>query len=231
MKKYNTILFDVDDTILDFKKGEKEALTALFKELDADKKENIMDEYIKINQSLWRDLEKGKVTRDYVLNNRFYLLFQQFGIEVDGEMIENRYRYYLDLQHECIDGATELLESLYQNYRLYIVTNGVSKTQYTRLGDAKLEKYFKEIFVSEDIGYQKPAKEYFEAVINRIPDFDYEKSIIIGDSLTADILGGNRIGIDTCWFNPHKKDNDTEIKPTFEISKLSDFYKILDSNN
>jgi 2-haloacid dehalogenase len=133
------------------------------------------------------------------------------------------------LQHDCIDGAVELLNSLQSKYQLYIITNGVSKTQYKRLHDAKLDQYFKKIFVSEDIGYQKPMKEYFEAIIQRIPNFDFKTTLIIGDSLTADILGGSQMNIDTCWFNPGMKENDTDIKPAYEIYQLCDFNKVLNN--
>ncbi len=155
------------------------------------------------------------------------MLFERFGMQVDGEKIEERYRHYLDLQHEFIEGAHEILKNLCKLYKIYIITNGVSKTQLKRIKDTKLEGIFTDIFVSEDIGFQKPAKEYFDAVIKKIPDFNLRKTLIIGDSLTADIAGGLQNNIDTCWINLNKVENLTDIKPTYEIYKLSDLYEIL----
>ncbi len=107
MKKYNTLLFDLDDTILDFTKGEKAALTALFEEMKVENVQDAMKDYAVINKSLWNDMENGKIGRDYVLNNRFSILFKKYNIDVDGKEIEKRYRHYLDLQHEYMDGAEE----------------------------------------------------------------------------------------------------------------------------
>lgn len=231
MRKYNTLLFDLDDTILDFAKGEKAALTALFEEMKVENVQDVMNDYAVINKSLWNDLEKGRVGRDYVLNNRFFMLFKKYNMEVDGKEVEDRYRSYLDLQHEYIDGAEEILKNLCKDYKLYLITNGVSKTQFKRIKDAKLERCFEEVFVSEDIGYQKPAEEFFEAVMKKVPDFELKKALVIGDSLTADIKGGIMSGIDTCWFNPGKIKNHTGIKPDYEINNLYEIYDVLQIRN
>lgn len=225
--KYTTLLFDLDDTILDFTKGEHIALTLLFEEMNIENVQNVIDEYVVLNKSLWKEIEKGTLHRDYVLNNRFSMLFDKLGKQVDGERVEERYRHYLDLQHEFIEGAQEILNDLSKLYNIYIITNGVSKTQLKRIKDTKLDGIFTDIFVSEDIGFQKPAKEYFDAVIKKIPNFNLRKTLIIGDSLTADIAGGLRNNIDTCWINLNKVENLTDIKPTYEIYKLSDLYEIL----
>lgn len=225
--KYTTLLFDLDDTILDFTKGEQIALTSLFEEMKVENIKEVINEYVLLNKSLWKEIEKGTLTRDYVLNNRFSMLFNKYNKLVDGEKFEKRYRHFLDLQHELIDGAEEILKDLCKTCKIYIITNGVSKTQLKRIKDSKLEEIFTDIFVSEDIGYQKPAKEYFEAVIKKIPDFNLRKTLIIGDSLTADILGGMQNNIDTCWFNLNKSKNLTHIKPTYEIFKFSDLYEVL----
>lgn len=225
--KYTTLLFDLDDTILDFTKGEKIALTLLFEEMKIENIKDVINEYVMLNKSLWKEIEKGTLTRDYVLNNRFAMLFDKYSKKVDGVKVEERYRHYLDLQHEMIDGAEEILKDLCKLCKIYIITNGVSKTQFRRIKDSKLEEIFADIFISEDIGYQKPANKYFEAVIKKIPDFNLRKTLIIGDSLTADILGGIQNDIDTCWFNLNKIENLTDIKPTYEIFKLSDLYEIL----
>lgn len=226
MNKYSTLLFDLDDTILDFSKGEQVALRTLFEEMEVKDVNNVIDDYVVLNKSLWNDLEKGLIDRDYLLNNRFYMLFKKYNIEVDGEEVEKRYRHYLDLQHDCIDGAKELLNNLCE-YKIYLITNGVSKTQLKRIKDANLEHYFTEVFVSESIGHQKPSIEYFNEVMKKIFDFKSRKTLIVGDSLTADIKGGILAGIDTCWFNPNRIKNMTDVKPTYEINRLEELNAIL----
>lgn len=108
------------------------------------------------------------------------------------------------------------------------MTNGVSKTQYQRLTDAKMLGYFKQIFVSEDVGAQKPMKAFFDHVFSHIPNFEKEKTVIIGDSLTSDIKGGNAAGIDTIWFNKNKLPEIPEIKPTYRVDLLAELYPLLE---
>ncbi len=184
-------------------------------------------QYKTINQNLWRAFEEGKITRDEVVNTRFSALFKEYGYEADGALLEQKYRRFLEKGHQLMDGAFDLISNLQLQFDLYIVTNGVSKTQYKRLRDSGLFPFFKDIFVSEDTGCQKPMKEYFDYVFARIPQFSAEHTLIIGDSLTADVKGGQLAGLDTCWFNPDLKQNELEIMPTYEIRELEELYRIL----
>lgn len=227
MKKYQTLLFDVDDTLLDFGAAENLALHRLFEEQKMCLTTEIKAEYQKINQDLWKSFEEGKISRDEVINTRFAILFEKYGHEVDGILVEKKYRHYLEEGAQLVQGAFELITQLQKCYDLYIVTNGVSQTQYKRLQKSGLHPFFKDIFVSEDTGFQKPMKEYFEYVFARIPHFSVEKALIIGDSLSADMKGGQLAGLDTCWFNPAMKANDTGMKPTYEIQRLDELYHIL----
>ncbi|OZI10311.1 noncanonical pyrimidine nucleotidase, YjjG family [Bacillaceae bacterium SAS-127] len=227
MKNYQTLLFDVDDTLLDFGAAEDLALRLLFEGQDISLTAEVEAHYKQINQGLWKSFEEGKIDRDEVLNTRFSVLFEAYGQEVDGVALDNKYRSYLEQGHQLIDRAFELITDLQHQYDLYIVTNGVSKTQYKRLRDSGLYPLFKGIFVSEDTGYQKPMKEYFDYVFARIPNFSVDQAMIIGDSLSADIKGGQLAGIDTCWFNPKMKSNDTDIVPTYQIQQLDELYRVL----
>ncbi|UZJ77724.1 YjjG family noncanonical pyrimidine nucleotidase [Fictibacillus sp. KU28468] len=227
MKTYQTLLFDVDDTLLDFGAAESTALHMLCEEQQITFTSELESLYKKINQGLWQAFEEGEIERDEVLNTRFSLLLKEYGHEADGLLLEEIYRGFLSEGNQLIEGALELITVLQDRFDLYIVTNGVSKTQDKRLRSSGLHPLFKGIFVSEDTGFQKPMKEYFDYVFARIPDFSQEQGLIIGDSLNADMKGGQLAGIDTCWFNPKKKTNHTDMVPTYEIQKLDELYQIL----
>lgn len=181
----------------------------------------------KINKSLWTAFEEGKINRDEVVNTRFSILFKEYGEEVDGILFENNYRSYLEEGNQLMEGALQFINQIQSEYDLYIVTNGISKTQDKRLRNAGLHALFQDIFVSEDTGYQKPMKEYFDYVFERIPNFVPEEGLIIGDSLSADMKGGYVAGIDTCWFNPERKLNDSGIIPTYEVHNFEELYALL----
>jgi 2-haloacid dehalogenase len=227
LKKYSTLLFDVDDTLLDFDAAESSALRLLFDEHHFTLTPEMEMKYKSINKSLWKAFEEGKIDRNEVLNGRFSKLFNEYGKEVDGAVLEKSFRAYLEQGHQLIKGAIELISDLQNHYDLYIVTNGDSKTQDKRLRDSGLFPFFKDIFVSEDTGFQKPMKEFFDYVFSRIPNFKVNQTLIIGDSLSSDIKGGNLAGLDTCWINPKDELNNTDIIPTYEIQKLEDLYQIL----
>jgi len=226
MKAYKALFFDVDDTLLDFRAAEREALRQLFEDEQIELTPEMVQQYKNINQQLWREFEEGKRSRDDVVNTRFAEFFKVYGKEVDGVLLENKYRNYLQEGHQLMDGALDLITELKDYYDLYIVTNGDSATQDKRLRAAGLYPFFKQIFVSEDTGYQKPMKEFFDYVFDRIPNLSPEQGLIIGDSLNADIKGGNLYGLDTCWFNPEKNANNTGILPTYEINSLNKLYTI-----
>ncbi|TLS36776.1 YjjG family noncanonical pyrimidine nucleotidase [Pseudalkalibacillus caeni] len=225
--KHRTLLFDVDDTLLDFGAAEKLALRLLFEEHGFPLTPEVEERYKKVNQELWKSFERGEIDRDEVVNTRFSILFKEHGKEVDGVLLEKSYRSYLEEGHDQVPGAFELITDLQRNFDLFIVTNGVSKTQDKRLRDSGLHPLFRDVFVSEDTGFQKPMKEFFDYVFARIPEVDLGQTLIIGDSLSSDIKGGNMAGIDTCWFNPRKKHNNTDIIPSYEIQKLEELYQIL----
>ncbi|MFC7687916.1 YjjG family noncanonical pyrimidine nucleotidase [Ureibacillus sp. GCM10028918] len=228
MAQYKTLLFDLDDTLLDFRASEEVALQNLFKDQQFTLTPDIKTNYKKLNESLWKAYERDEIDRDEVVNTRFALLFQQYGMEVDGIALEMNYRKYLSQGHHLIEGALELIQALHTEFDLYIVSNGASYTQQKRLKDSGLAPYFKKVFVSEDTGYQKPMKAFFDFVFSQIENLNMQETLIIGDSFSADVTGGWNAGIDTCWINIIGQENQhSEIVPTYEIRKLEEIYAVL----
>lgn len=215
------VFIDLDDTILDFKEAEKEALVKMLKTFDIKPNDYIVKRYSYYNLTQWKRLERGEITRQQVKINRYKLLFDELGIDISPESATAVYEE--NLSHGCffINGSVNMLMELYKSYDLYIVSNGTKRVQEGRLGDSGIKKYFKDIFISEDIGFNKPDRNFFERCFERIKNFDINKAVIIGDSLTSDIKGGINAGIKTIWFNPGGEKNNDEIKPDYEISDLS----------
>lgn len=224
---YRSIFIDLDDTILDFGAAERAAISKTFRRIGLEPTPALLARYSEINLSQWEAYERGEITRDTVLIRRFEILFCELGVCMDAQSTEDIYRGYLGIGHYFIDGAVALLEYLAPKYNLYLASNGVAATQYSRLQSANIGHFFREIFISEVTGAHKPEKAYFDYCFARIPDFDPEQALMIGDSLTSDILGGKNAGIRTCWFNPNHKRHRAEIVPDYEVFSLEELKNIL----
>ena len=222
-----TILFDLDDTLLDFKGAEAKALRETLIQLDLVPTEKTISRYSAINQSQWELLEEGRITRDQVLHRRFDILFQELGIHRSSHQAQDIYEHLLGQQHDLILGAQELLEELYGTYKLYLVSNGTATVQDSRLRDSGIDRYFEKIFISERIGANKPSPVFFDRCFAAMPGQERSHCLIVGDSLSSDILGGINAGIQTCWFNPNKKQPRDGIHPDHEISALSQLPALL----
>lgn len=222
-----TVLFDLDDTIFDFKKSERIALSKTLLELGVEPTDYIVNQYSKYNQSQWKRLELGEISREEVKVNRYRMLFDELGLDISPSLATSMYEKKLAVGHYFIDGAVEALDDLHKDFDLYLVSNGAKAVQDGRLSSANITQYFKGIFISEVVGYEKPSENFFEYCADRIDDFDRSDTVIIGDSLTSDIKGGNNFGIKTIWFNQHFADNNTEIKPDYEIHNLNEIKQII----
>lgn len=225
MKRYDAILFDVDDTLLDFKQSEHMALQQLLASFNVRMTDELKQQYVTINHDLWRAFERGEIMKEEVLIGRHTKLFDLLGMKIDGAAVEQRYREHLHTGVHIIDGALELVQTLSEKYPLYIVTNGVTETQLKRLEASGLLPYFKDVFVSEATGSQKPMKPFFDYVFDRVPNVSPDRGLIVGDSLTADIAGGRMYGLDTCWYNPHEIA--ATVETTYEIQDLNELKSIL----
>ena len=155
------ILLDLDDTLLDFGVAEHAALMRTFEDFGILADEAVMRRYSQINSNCWRRLERGEISRSEVLIGRFRALFAEMALPGRAEEVNARYEEYLAREHAFVPGAPALLEALYGKYRLYIVSNGTAKIQYSRIAGADIGKYFDGIFISEEIGYDKPDRAFF----------------------------------------------------------------------
>lgn len=222
------ILLDLDDTILDFHKAERIALSATLEELGIAPTGDILNRYSEINSMHWKRLERGEMTRHEVLHGRFRMLFDELGVEASEMDAQRIYELRLGTGHYFIDGAEKLLDDLYARYDIYLASNGTDIVQTRRIESAGIGKYFKELFISQRIGYDKPSEEYFKRCFERIEGFDKDATIIVGDSLTSDILGGKNAGIRTCLFNPHENPGREDIVPDYEIRSLAELVPLLE---
>lgn len=216
---YKFLLFDLDNTLLDFEATEELALDELLKEQEVEGIEAYKAYYKPMNQSMWQDLEQGKIAKSELVNTRFAKLFSHFGREVDGKALAKAYQDHLSKQGQLYHGARELLVDLTdRGYKLYAATNGIAAIQKGRLKVSALEPFFQKIFISEEVGSQKPEVAFYHHIANSIPGFNKSQALMIGDSLSADIKGGNDFGIDTVWYNPKKNQKSSSVHPTYEVS-------------
>ena len=228
MKKYEIFLFDADGTLYDYDIAEKNALKTMFDYYGFGYSEEIRLKYREINQSVWESYEKNEITKDELQTIRFKRLFSNSNISCDENEFNEKYIKELSKGSFLIDGALEICKEIfYYNKKIYIVTNGMFQTQKIRFANSMIKDYISDYFISERIGFQKPQPQYFDYVFTHIPQIEKSKILLIGDSITADIVGANSAGIDSCWFNKFGKVNNTDIIPTYEICDLFQLKKFL----
>lgn len=226
---FDILLIDLDDTILDFKMQERVAIRKTLSGAGIDPTDEVCALYSRINDAHWKRLEKGEITREQVLLGRFQMLFEQLGVSGNAEQSRKNYEGNLSDGHYFLPGAEDALKALSKEYRLFLVSNGTTHVQEKRLASAGIGKYFEDIFISQSIGINKPAKGYFDHCFARIPGFAPERAIIVGDSLSSDIQGGKNAGIATCWVNPGHKPVNPDICPDYQIGSLSQLEALLES--
>lgn len=222
-----TVLIDIDDTIFDFKKSASAAIHKAAAEYGVEITKEILEKYFEINIVLWQDYENGKIPKAYIFENRFNMLFKDFKINIIGTDFEDKFQKYFKTECKFIDGAKDFLKYLSSKYDIYAASNSTYESQIHRLKSAGVLDYFKDVFISDVAGAQKPTKEFFDYCFKNIPNVNKEETIIIGDSLSSDIQGANNAGIKCCWFNKNGNHCITDLKYDFEIDKLSKIKDIL----
>lgn len=224
---YCTILFDADNTLLDFSRSEHEALCDCLRARGLPCDRHITDGYAAINDRHWKLLEQGVTTRDRLRVARFEDFCREYGFDCDPTQLANDYFDTLCTKSYLIDGALELCERLKDHCRMYIITNGNAKVQHDRFDGTPLAPLFEAVFISEDMGCAKPSRDYFDAVIAAIPNFDPADTLVVGDSLSSDIQGGINAGLDTCWYNPHGKSAPADMKINYVVRSLDEILPII----
>ena len=222
------LFLDLDDTILDFQKAEYIAIGKTISDYGVEPTEEVRRRYHVINKWHWEQLELGNMTRQQVLEGRFEVLFRELGVSVDASQVARKYMENLSVGHYFLPGAEEATEALSKKYRLYIASNGTASVQQGRMTSANLYRFFEKVFISQEIGHNKPAKEFFEGCFAQIPGFDPAKAVMVGDSLTSDIKGGINVGLTTVWVNPEGKPCGA-IRPDYEIESITQLEALLET--
>lgn len=223
-----TVLWDVDGTLLDFLAAEKAAIRSLFEEYELGEcTDEMIQRYSKINKTYWERLEREEITKQEVLIGRFVEFFGQEGID-SAIAPEFNQKYQLRLGDTIVhrDDCLNIIKSLKGKVKQYVVSNGTVVAQTKKMRLSGIGKLMDGIFLSEKLGVEKPNIGFFDQVFETLGEVDKKQVMIVGDSLTSDIKGGNNAGIVTCWYNPEKKKAAEEYKIDYEITDLHEVIEI-----
>jgi YjjG family noncanonical pyrimidine nucleotidase len=227
MAKYYCILFDADNTLLDFDAAESKALADTLTHYGIEPDNETVQTYREINTALWAQLESGQIRREKLMNERFTRFLKAVNAAGNGAEMN---RYYLDqlASHpDLVPGALDVLRELAEVATLAVVTNGFEKVQTRRAQESGIMAYMEDVFVSEKLDCEKPSRKIFDAALRALGVENREHVLVVGDSLSSDVQGGINAGLDTCWVNPNHAENTGKAQPTYEIASLEELYKIV----
>lgn len=227
MKKIKAILYDVDGTLLDFETQEEVALSYCFKKYNlGELSEEKLELYKRINLGYWEMFEKNLITKEKLVVKRFEDYLEALGVKLNAEEVNDIYFSKLGDTIVFKDNSYELVKSLKGKIKQYVVTNGAIRVQKTKLAKSGFDKLMDDVFISDEVGYQKPRKEFFDAIKNRLGDIANDEILIVGDSLTSDMKLADNCNLISCFYNPKKKDYKVDFKIDYEISDLNEVKKI-----
>jgi len=225
--KYELLIFDADGTLFDFERAEEYAFFKTAGDAGRDFTNEEYGIYVAVNKAIWQEMELGKIDQAALKAERFRRFFDKLEIKEDPERFSREYLYNLSKAGFLFEGAGDLLERLKGSCRMVLLTNGLTSVQESRLGTSPIRPYFEELVISESVGISKPDPGIFRHTFEKIGYGDKEKALMIGDSLTSDILGGLNYGLDTCWYNAGKKTNEKNIFPKYEVHDYCELLGIL----
>ncbi len=220
MSRFDYLLMDADGTLFDFDRAEARALGQVLRWAGMEDGNKTRTLYSNINRALWDAFERGEVTKAQLQAQRFTQLLEALDLPGDGPAMNERYLDFLAQGDDLIPGALEVCQLLSERCRLALVTNGISRVQHGRLARSPLKPFFEHVFVSEDIGFQKPQPEYFNYVLRALGSPDPARCLVVGDSLSSDMAGGIAAGLPTCWYNPKGQPCSANMAVTYEIRTL-----------
>lgn len=225
--RYDTILFDADMTLWDFEASEKCALADVTRSLGVEPTEEMERYYHQVNGELWHQFDLKQVTREELTYRRYADYLAYLGVEGDPAEVNLRYERALGEYSIMLPGAEDMCRTLAQHCTLYIITNGLHTAQTGRFDKSPIKPYIRQMFISQDMGCQKPEREYFDKVFAAIGPVDKRRTVIVGDSLTSDIRGGLNAGLDTIWYNPGHKPADPSIPATYTVDSMDEIIRII----
>ncbi|HUX49486.1 MAG TPA: YjjG family noncanonical pyrimidine nucleotidase [Spirochaetia bacterium] len=229
MAAYQVVLFDADGTLLDFHQAEEWALAETFNAMGINYRvQHHLPIYREQNARIWEEYELGHFTSEQMRVERFRRFLSAIGVDADPDQFGSNYLRFLAQGDQMITGAQEIVEKLSRVVRMSVITNGLSDVQRARFRRSPLTPYFDSIIISEEVGARKPEPQIFDAVMNSYANVDRSDVLMVGDSLSSDIAGGNRAGMHTCWFNPGgAARGETQERPTYEIRELFELSDLL----
>lgn len=229
-KIYRFLFWDVDQTLLDFQKSERFALQTAFRRFGREADDDTVSLYSGINEGLWKRFERGEIGKEELKLERFRLLFREIGVaEIGVQAFQDVYQALLGSVCYYLDDSFTLCTELKENYRQYVVSNGVAVTQRRKMELSGFGELMDGVFISEEIGAPKPQKAFYDFCFSRIPAFAPEQALAIGDSLSSDIRGARAAGIDACWYNPAGLPfaGDPGDAPNYTIGNLREIKTVL----
>lgn len=226
---FKVILWDVDGTLLNFLAAEKQAIKTCFKIFEMGEcTDEMIAGYSAINRKYWERLERGEISKPEVLVGRYREFFESEGLDVSkAEPFNEMYQVKLGETIVFCDDSKTIVESLLGRVKQYVVSNGTIIAQTVKLKNSGFGELMDGVFLSEQLGYEKPNVKFFDKMFEAIGDISKEEVLIVGDSLTSDIKGGNNAGIKTCWYNPGHTQNKLDVRVDFEIHDLHEIYDVL----
>ena len=228
MAKYYCILFDADNTLLNFDAAESKALAETLVEYGIEPDAETVQTYRTINEELWRQLEKGQIRRDKLMGERFTRFLKAINAAGDGVEMNRCYLERLSTHPDLMtSNVLDVLGELSEVATLAVVTNGFEKVQSRRVAESGIRNYLEDVFVSEKLDSEKPSRRIFDAALRALGVENREHVLVVGDSLTSDIQGGVNAGLDTCWFNPGNLENKSGITPKYTVSSYEELYRIV----